>query len=373
MTLAMRDRERLRKILDLSDRLGALRRRAGEGASAPVASEIGAEVRAIAGKLVTIGLPGALGRLAEAHRFSPQETLVLLLLLNRRIEGEDAALTGREILSLLFPSSFGILSATRYLEVGAPLRRSGALLAVEPVSEDLLEVRYCIGDDLYREVEREASDRGREIAPPPPYTSHFEHLADLGRLTALLLRRGNALLDLDPFGFRVFEERESTAALERRIRALAEVIRDRLAATPGAERFPLVKLARSRKLALDEQLILTALLIQDCYFGNPVMDAVDCVKMVSRTPEEILRKRSLLDASGTLVREGLVEIHDSVDERDAGLEVVLPDWVSTLMLDEEGRAERRPIGPDTRLEFHEYLQSLGDSDQFFRDLDPGAE
>ena len=121
MTLAVKEREKLRKILDLSDRLGELRLRVREDGTAIPTTDLGEEVRNIAGSVVTIGLPGALGTLAAEHRFAPQETLILLLLLNRRIEAGESTLTGREVLSTLFPSSYGILSGAALLDLTGEL------------------------------------------------------------------------------------------------------------------------------------------------------------------------------------------------------------------------------------------------------------
>jgi len=198
-------------------------------------------------------------------------------------------------------------------------------------------------------------------------------MADLARLTNLLLRRSNAIFEVDPFGNRAFDDPEEPGLIDARARRLSARVRRRLTLTAEANRFPLVMLAQRLKLSEDEQIILVSLLVQECFYGNPGLEAVDCVKMVSVNAEDLLRNRTLMDTTSNLVREGLVELSDSVDERELSAEATLPRWVVSLLLDEEHRTGRRPIGADTRLEFHEYLKRLGDSDEFFRDLDtPGA-
>ena len=367
MALALNDRDRLKRILDLSDRLGTLRRRVKEGAAPLTAKEQTDEIRSIAGTVVSIGLPGVLGRLERDQKLSPQEVMVLLLLLNRRLEPGDGTLSGREILSTLFPSTYGILSGSSILAPGAPLRACAAMDAVQE-EEDSLQSQYSLSDPLFRAVERDVIPGSAGSWTPRSYANHYEYLADLARLTSLLLRRANARFDADPFGNRLFDEPESVSLLDRRCAAFAHRVGERLERTPNRASFPLETLAARLKLDEDEQLILVALLVQECYYGNPGLEAVECVKMVSRTPEQLLRKRRLVSVQGTLRRAGLVELEDPVDEKEITAELSLPRWVSALLLGETESGVREPIGPDTRIEFHEYLEELEDSERFYRDL-----
>ncbi len=366
MALAIRDRERLRKILDLSDRLGRLRRRVRKNPSAYTRRDLTQKIGEIASRVAAIGLPGALGDLAGGHHLGPQEVMVLLLLLNQRVTGGGRHLTGREILSTIFPSSFGMLTGAARLRPDAPLVRSGALEIVGADPRDVLETRYRVSDELFDAILSDVT-----VSPPgwrevPPYRNHWEHLADLGVLSALLLRRANALFDVDPYGNRAYAESEPVPVLQRMIDVLGDRIRERLAVTPEAGRFPMVRLSRRLHLGPDEQIILAALLVQECFYGNPGLEAVECVKMVSVSAEDLLRKRPLLLPGSRLRREGLIEIEDAVDDRELTAEVCLPRWLASHLL---GEGEREPIGPDARIAFHEYLQNLEDSERFFRDLD----
>ncbi len=368
MNLTLHDRERLRRLLDLSDRLGRLRRRLREGSSAPTTGEVSEEVREIAGSIAAIGLPGVLGRLAADHHLSPPEVLVLLLLLNRRIEGGSNPLSGREILTLLFPTAFGVLSGAALLTPDGALRVCGAVVAEDADAEDALEAKFRLGDDLFRAIEQDASPRPERDRKSRPYGSPYEHLADLGRVVGLLHRRANALFEVDPFGHHAFEEAESPAFLQRRAAALLERVRERLARTEGAGEYPLVRLCRRHRLSEDEALVLVALLLQECYYGAPGLEAVELTRMVSRSEEDLLRKRALFEPAGTLRREGLVEVVESPDERDPTPELTLSRAACGALL---GGAEGKgadPIDADLRLEFHEYLKHLSDSDRFFRDL-----
>ena len=372
LTLAVKDREKLRKILDLSDRLGELRQRVREDGSAIPARDLGEEVSSIAGSVVTIGLPGALGTLAAEHKLSPQETLILLLLLNRRIEAGESTLTGREVLSTLFPSSYGILAGTALMRPEAPLRSSGAVVICPAGASDLLEESFAVSDELFRSVERDARPQCDAADEDLPYKSHQEHLADLARLSGLLLQRASAVFDIDPYPVRLFESTVSPTRVDRQAAALRSAIAQRLKATPEADEFPISGLSRRLKLTEDEELILAALLAQECFSGSGGLDAVDCVKMVSRTPEEVLVKRSLLSPEATLRREKLIEVRggnwEEGDGPDLGSGVLIAPWVVSHLLMQDGERDTTPIGPDTRLEFHEYLRDLDDSDRFFNDL-----
>jgi hypothetical protein len=317
---------------------------------------------------VSIGLPGTLGRLEKEHRLSPQEVMVVLILLNRRIEPGDRVLTGREILSTLFPSTFGILSGASLIAPDSGLRRSGAVEVAEE-ADDLLESRFGLADALFHAIEADVAPHPSSLRRVRPYRNHFEHLADVAQLTSLLLRRSLARFDADAWGHRFFDETESPGQLDRRACVLHRRIRERLERSPEAEHYPLVSLSRKLRLTEDEQLILVVLLVQECYYGNPGLEAVECLKMVSRTPEHLLRKRPLLSPKGRLRRHQLVELEDPVDEKETTGELTLPGWVSALLLGEAEGGVRGPIGPDTRIEFHQYLKGLDDSDQFFRDLE----
>jgi len=368
LALGLKERERLKKILDLSDRLGSLRRKVREDGS-PVDSKVLLdEVRSIAGSVVTIGLPGALGRLSEENHLEPRDLVVLLMLLNRRFDSPDGTLSGREILSTLFPSTYGVLAGASVLGRESPLLGSGA---VEPVVEGqgVLETRFRLSDRLFEEIETDVTPAGVLSTPAQPYASHYEHLADMARLTGLLLRRGNAVFDVDPYGNRIYEEGEPAGLIDRRVVAFRRRIDRRLEMTPGAADYPLARLAREARLSWDEQLILVALLVQECYYGSPGLEAVECVKMVSRSPEELLGKRSLLTSTGALRRAGLVSIVDSVDGKEITGDLTIPRWLSGLLLGDDETDARGPIDPDTRIEFHEYLKGLEDSERFFKDLE----
>ena len=228
MTLAMKEREKLRRILDLSDRLGELRRRVREDGSSIPTTDLGEEVRNIAGSVVTIGLPGALGALAEEHRFAPQETLILLLLLNRRIEAGESTLTGREVLSTLFPSSYGMLSGAALLRPEAALRTSGAIVICPTGAPDLLEASFAVSDELFRSVERDARPQSDIADEGRPYGNFQEHLADLARLSGLLLQRASAVFDIDPYPIRLFESTVSPTRVDRQAAAMRSSIAERL-------------------------------------------------------------------------------------------------------------------------------------------------
>lgn len=368
MAQTIHDRERLKRILDLSDRLGTLRRRVREAGSTLSSRDLTQEIRSIAGSVVSIGLPGSLGRLQKEHRLSPQEVMVLLILLNHRIEPGDSSLTGRDVLSTLYPSTFGILSGASLLAPDAALRSSGAVEVVED-DVDLLEARFGLSDVLFRAIEEDVNPRAASARQAHAYRSHYEHLADLARLTSLLLRRAIGRFDADPWGNRMVEEQESPGHLDRRSRILARRIRERLDKTPDGREFPIVALATRLHLTEDEQLILVVLLVQECFYGNPGLEAVECLKMVSQTPEQLLRKRMLLAPRGNLRQHNLVELADPVDEKEITAELVLPNWLSSFLLGEPPGSIRGPIGADVRIAFHEYLKALEDSDRFFRDLD----
>ena len=315
-------------------------------------------------------LPGALGRLERKRRFSREEVLVVLLLLARRVQWGDEGLSGREILEVVFDSSYGILDGAELIEEGAALRASGVVASVEGTeSPDVLDQWFIVSDRLYAavrtEMRRGPRRRGPRKEPVHPFRDHREHLMELARLTGLYGRRSMRL-----FGPPTGEEEgrppfESLDRLAARIRETEERIQRRLEATEASAGFPVLRLARQHGLNHDEVAALAILLFQEVYTGSSYLPVVDIVKALASLEEELIEKRALFRKEGALVRSGLVVVEEEPLEREFSAEAYLPSWVVDELLGSSGKPG---ITSQARRDFASYLAELKDSGQFFRDL-----
>jgi hypothetical protein len=373
------DRAHLERLLDLGDRLNRLQRaiddemsgRRPEG-SVRERMRKAVEQAAVDGAL-DAPLPGALGRLERRRRFSREEVLMLLLLLSRRIQWGEEGLSGREILEVVFDTSYGILDGAELLEEGAPIRASGAVSAVEGGdATDVLDQWFIVSDRLHkavrREVRRGPARRGTRREPVRPYRDHREHLMDMARLTSLYQRRAQRLFGPPPEEDRPYESGER---LSERVRDAEERIHRRLEATESSAGFPLLRHARQNGLQNDEIAAVAILLFQEVYTGSSYVPVVEIVKALSATEEELIEKRALFRKDASLVRSGLVVVEEEPLEREFSAEAYLPAGIVEELLGSSGKAG---ITAEARKDFASYLARLKDSDQFFRDMgEPGDE
>ncbi|HZJ71930.1 MAG TPA: hypothetical protein VFF36_13440 [Planctomycetota bacterium] len=279
------------------------------------------------------------GLLARA-RLDTDELLLLLVALAARVSGREL-LSGEELIARAGGDSATRLDALAALTAPGRLLGCGLLLADAPPADgaQALLTTYRLADhvlalacEALRPVPTAARPR------PTPYVSNAELLADLRRLALLYQRRA---------------AREQAAAVEAR-----------LALTAASEPLPLLRLLREHALDLDAAVILVTLLFQELIEGVGAVDAVDLVKLVSESEEEVLRRRMLLRP---LQRRHLIRLDGAYSGKDLTADASLPNEVVERML-----GSGAPIGSDERIDFHSYLANLQSSDPFFSDLDPGS-
>ena len=376
MPLKDDQRLHLERLLELGDRLNRLQRAiddemSGRRPEGSVRERMRRAVEQMAEDgILDSPLPGALGRLERKRRFSREEVLVVLLLLARRVQWGDEGLSGREILEVVFDSSYGILDGAELIEEGAALRASGVVASVEGTeSPDVLDQWFIVSDRLYAavrtEMRRGPRRRGPRKEPGPPFRGPPAHRMALARPTGRSGRRSMRL-----FGPPTGEEEgrppfESLDRLAARIRETEERIQRRLEATEASAGFPVLRLARQHGLNHDEVAALAILLFQEVYTGSSYLPVVDIVKALASLEEELIEKRALFRKEGALVRSGLVVVEEEPLEREFSAEAYLPSWVVDELLGSSGKPG---ITSQARRDFASYLAELKDSGQFFRDL-----
>jgi len=110
------------------------------------------------------------------------------------------------------------------------------------------------------------------------------------------------------------------------------------------------------------------LLFQELIEGNAYVSAVDLLKLLAGSEEDILKKRRFFSKRNSLIKNRLIVLEDTVNGKELTGEVFMPDWVADLMtLGRTGSEEG--IDTDARLDFHKYLEGLDSSEDFFDDLD----
>ena len=361
-----------KKILDLCDELSALKERLDQGEDAPsVRRKLRAALREtvveIQKKVSRELRSGILSSAAAQSLPEHAGGAVLALLLARYVSSRRPEMPGREILDLLFQSSFAKLQGIALLRPDGALR-TGGLVEAEATGKgsDPLDARFRLSEKVVR-LFCEAG-----IAQPPGplprrrvYRNHREYLLDLKALRALYQQRAARLFDPERFPLGA-GARAETGGIERRIRQMRRRILETLEATPACQQFAAVRFQREYGLSDDEMLIVVGLLFQELLEGEAFADAVELVKMVSADEEDLIRKRRLLRAGSPLLSHQIVQLEDMIAEKEMTAEVVLSNWVVERLLgDEKGP---RAIAPDEKIDFHNYLKSLDSAETFLEDL-----
>ena len=180
----------LRKLLDLCDDLQSMRTRMSDPAvrrdtRTRLRQQVRTKTQQLADDLVAYRYRGPLGEILRETKLESRHFLVLAILLQRHLRGDSAALTGREILSAVFDSSFAVLQGLDLLHEDSSLRASG-LIEVEEEDEfadDVLEASFRISPEAlvaFREeisgVALEDQLRNRKAGG---YNNNREYLIDL--------------------------------------------------------------------------------------------------------------------------------------------------------------------------------------------------
>lgn len=369
----------LKRLLDHYDQLGSLRAKLTDSTSDSVE---GRRLRAQSKrKLDLIGrdlkdLPerSPLGDLLRRYQLNKHQFVILLSLLRRRLTADNPYLKGRELLSLVYDSSFDILRGSTLLEPTAALLSAGLIVPDAKDDEDeddLLETPYKLSDRLFRLVRNSfLAQHGARLpfakAKAEPYKSNLFYALDVRRLSLLYRKRASKIFQFDYWDDVGLGTAESVTALNQQIRRFRKRIADALELTARAPTFPLRTLERDYQLGEQEVVILITLMFHELLEGSAFLDAVDLLKLVSSSEEELLRQRTFLSKHSPLIKNNLVAVEELVHDKDLTAEVYLPNWVMDRILGHEGR---RAIDADVRLDFHDYLKNLGSSDDFFQDLD----
>ncbi len=373
------ERAVLKRMLDHYDQLGALRERIqGQASDLGEAIRLRQETRKkidLIGKdLTSLTERSALGQLLARYKVNKYQLIVLLALLRRRLESDNPYLKGRQLLALLFDSSFDFLRGCSFLEPNAMLQSAGLVVPEvkdDDEEEDLLETSFKISDRVFRMV-RNSFFANRALRLPTakakaqPYKSNVAYLIDLRRLSLLYRKRAARVFNVETWEDVGLGAAESATTLNQQLARFRDRIEQSLKLTRKAGEFPIVTMIKEFALGEEELVVLVTLMFQELLEGGAFLDAVDLLKLVSSSEEDLVRRRRFLGKRSVLVRHNLIALEEMVNDKELTAEVYLPNWVIERML---GKETTGKIDADARIEFHDYLKNLGSSEDFFNELE----
>jgi len=378
------DRVLLKRLLDLADELGNIRRSQRELALAPADQAVLA--RQARERMLHVGRvlkqfegSGPLQMLLRRYKLGKDHVLLMLELLKRRLSSDDTTMKGRELLGVLFEGSFSMLEGVRLLAPDSRLLAAGVIVPELQGAQgdaELLDLRYRLSDRAFRILlralrpRRERRGEGQPVDPSRrPYRNHLDHLTDVRRLSRLYQKRAARLFHVD-YTDELDDEAlpDSLALLNRQIPRMQEMIKARLSVTPQAAKFPLVRLEQELGLEVEHVVILVTLVFQELTQGTPYVDAADLLKLVARSEEDLIRRRKLFGPKSLLVKHNLVELEEVVLDKELSGEVYVPNDVVDRILGPGRAGEGARIDEASKSEFKKFLSEIDDSEDFFKRL-----
>ena len=370
------DKAALKRIFDLCQRLDQTADALAMGVSQGQGKRLRARrmelVRTLlataAGGSDTQALPAMLREVARHAGLSDRELVLFMFLLERRVSCSEPEFEGRELLQLLSESSFDLLKHSDLLHQDGRLVSSGLVRARLPHPEAPLEGEFRISERFFRRFLRHFHGHGAGADKHPKVTAYaavVDHYLELRHLVTLLQSRAAALfpqsywLDVHP------DVEDSPQNLSETILQARHIVRHREKQTLDFV-LPLVAFREEIEIDTDEEIILLALLFQELFASSPVLEAAELVRLVSASEEDVFTKRSLLAPGSRLIESGLVALEGEVDDKTLLSGVFLAEWVAERLLQKVDVAAS--IRQDERNRFHDFLEGLEGSEDFYRNL-----
>jgi hypothetical protein len=369
-------------LLELGDRIEGARSELGRAEEDPSGSRrLRTRIRRYLGLLrrrIAGHAPRAQQSYAEyllalfpGQRFEPEDISLLVIALQRYLSGSERWLRGREMLERACESSTERLASIARLAPSASLRRSGVLLvegADGPAGSDPLELRYAISPAFL--------ERAFAIAAP---AAPEENRPEVPRSEVQLLSRIKELLDLCFLrSQRIFERDESrqpssardaeTEALCQRVQRQESLLRRQLETSTPPFDSRLLAFRREHHLTWEEFLLVGFLLVSEVLHGEAYASVAQVTRLFATSEAGVWRQLRLFSRERPLIRDGILLLEEMIEERALSAEAALATWVVDKL--SVGFLKEERIEADERIDFHVYLEELGDSAAFLRDLGP---
>ena len=119
-------------------------------------------------------------------------------------------------------------------------------------------------------------------------------------------------------------------------------------------------------LDADEEVIVATLLFQELFASSPVIEAAELVRLVSGAEAEVFAKRHLLAPQARLRDSGIVIAEPEYEEKAMLAGLFLSEWSTERLLNQVDMAAG--IRQEERNRFHDFLEGLDNSEDFYRNL-----
>lgn len=352
----------LRKLLDLVEELCGIADLDGPPRRAAARQEaLLRQLRTRTGLGQLKLLPRPLSRLALRRDLAPLEVIMLLCLVHRRLAAAEPVLTGRDLLRLVGASSADLLMSDAALRRGAPFLRGGLVVT----DGEGLDGRFRINEEFFGKL-LHAAGGGSTRPRQGVFRNDHDHFLALRELVLLHERRAALIFpwscwrDIHP------EPGFDEAELTRRIKAARAALARRESRTDRA-RIPWLRARLEHGIpgGSDEEVILAALAQHALFTALPPFSVGDLVRLIAASTDAAISKRDVLGVGGILRSHLLVEVETDTDAGDPAAPVMLSANAREAFL------PSTPVPPPDAAErrrFHDYMEQLRDSTDFFRRL-----
>lgn len=368
------DRAALKRILDLCQRVVQASESLSGGAPPAQRRRLRDQRREYVKTLLgacadpeSTAIPALFRDAARQAALDERELVLLLFLVEHRISSTDPELEGRELLQLLSESSFDLLEHGAVLHADGRLVNSGLVRAYLPHPESALEGMFRVSERFFRRFLRHFhghAGSSSERVELPHYTAVIDHYLDLRHLVTVYQHRAAGLFP-ESLWTDVHPETDG------RPQDLSETILQARHAIRSRERdsevtLPFVAFREEFGLDADEEIIVLVLLFRELFSSAAVVESAELVRLVSDGEEEVFKKRALLTPRARLIESGLVVPESEYEEKPLLTGVFLAEWVVDRLL--HGVDLAAGIRQDERNRFHDFLEGLDSSDDFYRNL-----
>jgi len=303
-------------------------------------------------------LPG-IKALPEAADLDAHELFLLALLLHHRMRAGAEPLEGARLLGILLRAGFPRSEAMAMLGPAHALRVEGWLKAEVPDGGfDPLDAQFLPSPRALQlfwpgalparnAATREEDEKEADDPATRPYRDEAEYLWDLHGWRNLCIVRADTAFEMDA---RTLRPSTRNRMHRRRARQRWLRIRRRITITEAGREFALERFMREHGLGPDHVLLIVHLMFGELLEGECAIPAVEGLRLLAETRDDILRKRATIGPDGLLRRLGILHAEGEDYAKMSVAPLALADWAVDRIL---AGVRRRPQWDER--EFEDFL------------------